>query len=170
MTRNVAHQPNFLVPTWRRTLARVVIKGKRASAPTLLYCNSVCSFYPVLLLIHDLELNPGPPSFWGRKNQRAERSTLLSLILMCGQWLHARSFSWSSKRLFTGIIMYLSSLNPGWTLPRLITTSKFLAMSFSGRMETRINLGAGSLFTYSFKASKKPRFSTYLSKALFLYK
>lgn len=44
-------------------------------------------------------------------------------------------------------MIHLTSLNPDWTPPRLITTSKFLAMSFSGKIEARINLGAGSLFT-----------------------
>ena len=72
VARNVVHQPNFLIPTWRRTLAQVVIKVKRACAPTLLYSNSVCIFYPVLLLIHDLELNPGPPSSLGKKPKSRE--------------------------------------------------------------------------------------------------
>ena len=49
--------------------------------------------------------------------------------------------------LVTIIMIYFSSLNPGWTLPRLITTSKFLAISFSVRTKVRINLGAGSLST-----------------------
>ena len=98
VARNVAHQPNFSIPTWRRS------------------------------------------SSLG-KNQRAERSTLLSLILMSAQWLHAKSSTWSSKGLFMIIMIYLSSLNPGWTPPRLITTSKFLAVSFSGKIEARINLG-----------------------------
>ena len=65
--RNVIHQPNFLVPTWQRTLAQVMITVKRASAPILVYWNSVCSFYSALQLIHDLELNPGPPSSLGKK-------------------------------------------------------------------------------------------------------
>ena len=56
--RNIALQPTAFAPTWRRTLLRVEVRVKRASAPILLYC----TFYPVLLLIHDLELNPGPPS------------------------------------------------------------------------------------------------------------
>ena len=34
-------------------------------------------------------------------------------------------------------MIYLSSLKPGWTLPRLIMTSKFLAISFSVRTEER---------------------------------
>lgn len=60
--RNIAFQPTALAPTWRRTLLRVEVRVKRSSVPILLYCNSVCTFYPVLLLIHDVELNPGPPS------------------------------------------------------------------------------------------------------------
>ena len=53
------------------------------------------------------------------------------------RWLHTKNSSWSSKRLFTIIMIYLSSLNPGWTLPRIIMTSKFLAISFSVRTEER---------------------------------
>ena len=60
--RNIALQPTALAPTWRRTLLRVEVRVKRSSVPILLYCNSVCTFYPVLFLIHDVELNPGPPS------------------------------------------------------------------------------------------------------------
>ena len=67
--RNIALQPTVLAPTWRRTLLRVEVKVKRTSAPILLYCNSVCTFYPVLLLIHDLELNPGPPSSLRNKSK-----------------------------------------------------------------------------------------------------
>ena len=72
---------------------------------------------------------------------------LLSLILMSAQWLRAKSSTWSSIRLFAIILIYSSSLNPGSTLPRVITTSKFQAISFSGRIEDRINEGAGLLFT-----------------------
>lgn len=90
-----------------------------------LNCNSVCTFCPVFLLIHDLELNPGPP-----RKKPTERSTLLSLCLMSAQWLRAKSSTWSSKRLFTITTIYSSSLNPGSTLPRLITTFKFQDMSF----------------------------------------
>ena len=75
------------------------------------------------------------------KTKRSTRSKSGKSSKFRGGWLHTKNSTWSSKRLFTGIIMYLSSLNSGWTLPRLITTSKFLAMSFSGRMETRINWG-----------------------------
>lgn len=72
VARNIALQPNFPVPTWLRTLARVEMTVTRASAPTLLYCDSVCTFYPLLLLIHDLELNTGPPSSL-RKKQKGQR-------------------------------------------------------------------------------------------------
>lgn len=70
VARNIALQPNFPVPTWLRTLARVEIRVTRASAPTLLSCDSVCTFYPVLLLIHDLELNTGPPSSLRKKTKK----------------------------------------------------------------------------------------------------
>ena len=90
-----------------------------------LNCNSVCTFCPVFLLIHDLELNPGPP-----RKKPTERPTLLSLILMSAQWLRAKSSTWSSKRLFTITTICSPSLNPGSTLPRLITTFKFQDMSF----------------------------------------
>ena len=104
--------------------------------------HSILSFY----LSMTFNLTLGLLVLWG-KNQRAERSTLLSLILMSAQWLHTKSSTWSSKWLFMIIMIHLTSLNPDWTPPRLKTTSKFLALSFSGKIEARINLGAGSLFT-----------------------
>ena len=58
-------------------------------------------------------------------------SLLLLFTLMSAHWLHAKSSTWWSKRLFMIIMIYLSSLNPGLTLPWLISKSKFLAMSFS---------------------------------------
>ena len=39
-----------------RTLAKV----KRVRAPTTLYPNSLLTFYPLIKLVHDVELNPGP--------------------------------------------------------------------------------------------------------------
>ena len=76
--RNIALQPNVLVPTWRRTLPRVQVRVKRASAPILLYSNSVCTFYPVLLLIHDLELNPGPRSSLGKKPKNGKVNVVIA--------------------------------------------------------------------------------------------
>ncbi|PFX14453.1 hypothetical protein AWC38_SpisGene21387 [Stylophora pistillata] len=42
-----------------RTLAKV----KRARAPTKLYPNSSLTFHPLIKLVHEIELNPGPQNF-----------------------------------------------------------------------------------------------------------
>ena len=42
-----------------RTLAKV----KRVRAPTTMYPNSSLTFHPLIKLVHDVELNPGPQNF-----------------------------------------------------------------------------------------------------------
>ena len=73
-------------------LAQVVIKVKRACAPMLLYCNSVCTFYPVLLLIHDLELNPGPPSSLGKKPNSRKINVTIVHLNVCSMASHKKFY------------------------------------------------------------------------------
>ena len=69
-----------------------MIKVKRACAPMLLYCNSVCTFYPVLLLIHDLELNPGPPSSLGKKPKSRKINVTIAHLNVCSMASHKKFY------------------------------------------------------------------------------
>ena len=42
---------------------RTLAKAKRARAPATLYPNSSLTFHPLIKLVHDVELNPGPQNF-----------------------------------------------------------------------------------------------------------
>ena len=42
---------------------RTLAKAKRARAPGTLYPNSSLTFHPLIKLVHDVELNPGPQNF-----------------------------------------------------------------------------------------------------------
>lgn len=51
----------FFPTTWRNsTKITITAKIKRSAAPTILYSNSVLVFHPVIKLVHDIEVNPGP--------------------------------------------------------------------------------------------------------------
>ena len=58
----------------------------------LLYCNSVCTFYPVLLLIHDLELNPGPPSSLGKKPKSRKINVTIAHLNVCSMASHKKFY------------------------------------------------------------------------------
>ena len=90
---NIALQPIALAPTWRRTLLRVETRVKKAGAPILLYRNSV--FYPVLLLIHDFELNPGPPS--SLRNKTKNRKVNITIA-----HLNVRSMASRERKVLPG--------------------------------------------------------------------
>ena len=50
---------HFFSTIWRNpTKITLTAKVKRSAAPTTLYSNSV--FHPVIKLVHDIEVNPGP--------------------------------------------------------------------------------------------------------------
>ena len=51
----------FFPTTWRNS-AKITItaRTKRSAAPSILYSNSVLAFHPVIKLVHDIEVNPGP--------------------------------------------------------------------------------------------------------------
>ena len=42
---------------------RTLAKAKRARAPTKLYPDSSLTFHPLIKLVHEIELNPGPQNF-----------------------------------------------------------------------------------------------------------
>lgn len=59
-----------------RIRARFTTKVKRSSPPSPLYCNSVLTFHPILKLIHDVELNPGPKIYSTTKNSQTKKANV----------------------------------------------------------------------------------------------
>ena len=100
---------------------------KRASALPLFELQFGVYILPCFLLIHDLELNPGPPRSLGKTNRKVH--VTIAHFNVRSMASHESS-TWSSKRLLTITTICSSSLNPGSTLPQLITTFKFQDMSF----------------------------------------
>lgn len=91
--RNIAVQPNLLISTWRWTLPQVEIRVKRASAPTSWYGNSVCTFYPVLLLIYNIELNPAEPSSSSGKTPKNRKVNItIAHLNVCSIASHKKFF------------------------------------------------------------------------------
>ena len=70
MAKNIALQPNFLVPTWWRTLARV--QGEKSYCSNAFILQFGLHILPVLLLVHDLNWNPGPPSSLRKKTKEQQ--------------------------------------------------------------------------------------------------
>ena len=62
---------------------RTLAKAKRARAPATLYPNSSLIFHPLIKLVHDVELNPGPQNFSvkesGGKNANSMKSEHISM-------------------------------------------------------------------------------------------
>ena len=53
--------PEHFSTIWRNsTKITITAKVKRSAAPNTLYSNSVLVFHPVIKLVHDIEVNPGP--------------------------------------------------------------------------------------------------------------
>ena len=51
----------FQLATWRTNFRLLVLaKIKRSQTPTIRYYNCVSTFHPIINLLHDIELNPGP--------------------------------------------------------------------------------------------------------------
>ena len=64
----------FQLTTWRTNLRLLVsAKIKRSQTPTIRYHDCVSTFHPIIKLLHDIELNPGPNQ--GPSTRQANRTS-----------------------------------------------------------------------------------------------
>ena len=140
--RNIVLQPTVLAPTWRRILLRVEVRVKRASAPVLLYCNSVCTFCTVLLLIHDLKLNPGPPS--SLRNKEKNRKVNITIAYLNVRSMASREKLYLVKQTIVHHNYDIFVISESWLDPSTINNDIQIPGYIIFRQDrARINLEAG---------------------------
>lgn len=67
----------FHLITWRTNLRLLVLaKIKRSQTPTTRYHDCVFTFHPIIKLLHDIELNPGPNQGTSKRQANKTRNNV----------------------------------------------------------------------------------------------